>query len=242
MEMTLARGDRVLVNKLSYDVHDVNRGDVIVFGKPPGEGGDIDDLIKRVIGLPGETVTFRDGSIFIDGVGLNEPYLEPDVLNLAKTPIPNCVNTAVADWPRFFLACRLEPQIELARRLGRWKSGWDGYVDHLADTLPELLPASPEASLVHGDLWAGNVIADEAGRPVLIDPATHFAHREVDLGMSELFGSFPRAFYETYAESWPIEPGYRERREVYNLYHLINHLNHFGAGYAGQVERILSRF
>ena len=97
METTLTRGDRVLVNKLSYDVHDVNRGDVIVFGKPPGEGGDIDDLIKRVIGLPGETVTFRDGSIFIDGVGLDEPYLEPDVLNLAKTPIPNCVNTAVAD-------------------------------------------------------------------------------------------------------------------------------------------------
>ncbi len=97
MEETLRRGDRVLVNKLSYDLHDVNRGDVIVFGKPPGEGGEIDDLIKRVIALPGETVTFQGGMIFIDGLLLDEPYIEADVPSLAKTPIPNCVNPPVTD-------------------------------------------------------------------------------------------------------------------------------------------------
>lgn len=97
MEQTLRRGDRVLVNKLSYDLHDVNRGDVIVFGKPPGEGGEIDDLIKRVIALAGETVTFQDGMIFIDGLLLDEPYIEADVPSLAKTPIPNCVNPPVTD-------------------------------------------------------------------------------------------------------------------------------------------------
>jgi len=97
MEETLRRGDRVLVNKLSYDLHDVNRGDVIVFGKPPGEGGEIDDLIKRVIALAGETVTFQDGMIFIDGLLLDEPYIEADVPSLAKTPIPNCVNPPVTD-------------------------------------------------------------------------------------------------------------------------------------------------
>ena len=97
MEVTLMRGDRVLVNKLSYDLHDVNRGDVIVFAKPPDEGGDIDDLIKRVIALPGETVTFRDGSIYIDGLLLDEPYIEVDVPSLAKTPIPNCDNTPATD-------------------------------------------------------------------------------------------------------------------------------------------------
>ncbi len=97
MEATLMRGDRVLVNKLSYDLHDVNRGDVVVFGKPPGEGGDIDDLIKRVIALPGETVMFQDGSIFIDGLLLEEPYIEVGVPSLAKTPIPHCVNSPTAD-------------------------------------------------------------------------------------------------------------------------------------------------
>jgi signal peptidase I len=96
MEETLQRGDRVLVNKLSYDLHDVRRGDVVVFEKPPGEGGEIDDLIKRVIALPGETVSFQDGSILIDGLLLEEPYIEPGVPSLAKVPIPNCDGEAPA--------------------------------------------------------------------------------------------------------------------------------------------------
>jgi signal peptidase I len=97
METTLTKGDRVLVNKLSYDLHDVNRGDVIVFEKPPGEGGDIEDLIKRVIALPGETVSFLDGRIYVDGLLLEEPYLEPEVHNLPKQPIPNCDNPPSVD-------------------------------------------------------------------------------------------------------------------------------------------------
>ena len=93
MEPTLALGDRVLVNKLSYHLHDINRGDVIVFRKPPGEPGDIDDLIKRVVATEGETVEFRDGNAYIDGLLLEEPYLNVDMPTNAKGPIPNCENT-----------------------------------------------------------------------------------------------------------------------------------------------------
>ena len=92
MASTLMKGDRVLVNKLSYDLHDVNRGDVIVFEKPPGEAGTIDDLIKRVIALPGETITFQDGMIFIDGLLLDEPYIDPGTPSVARAAIPNCEN------------------------------------------------------------------------------------------------------------------------------------------------------
>lgn len=80
MLTTLEVGDRVLVNKVSYDLHDVNRGDIVVFEKPPGEGGDIDDLIKRAIGLPGETIEGRDGHVLVDGEVLDEPYLDEGVV------------------------------------------------------------------------------------------------------------------------------------------------------------------
>jgi signal peptidase I len=87
MVHTLEVGDRVLVNKLSYDLHDVNRGDIIVFEKPPGEGGDIEDLIKRVVGLPGETIEGRDGQVFIDGEPLDEPYLDAGVVTSDFGPV-----------------------------------------------------------------------------------------------------------------------------------------------------------
>lgn len=86
-------------------------------------------------------------------------------------------------------------------------------------------------SLLHGDLWSGNYLADSEGRAVLIDPATYYGHREADLAMTRLFGGFPPAFYQAYEEVWPLEPGARERGGIYELYHLLNHLNLFGGGY-----------
>lgn len=152
------------------------------------------------------------------------------------------VNGFVDDWTDFFLEYRLEIQRNLARDAGRWSSSWDAPFDRLAVCLHDILPHKPTASLVHGDLWAGNVLATASGTPVLVDPAVHYAHREVDLAMSELFGGFPDSFYRSYIEAWPLEPGYELRRRVYNLYHLINHLNHFGQEYAAQVEGILRAF
>ena len=158
---------------------------------------------------------------------------------IGRTPQPN---TWCPSWPEFFRSQRLEPQIGLARAGGGWRVPWDPLTDRLLDRLPALLPPHPPASLLHGDLWSGNVLATSDGRTALIDPATYFGHRETDLALTELFGGFDRRFYAAYRAAWPLETGYEERREVYNLYHLLNHLNLFGDGYAGQVERVLRRF
>lgn len=151
-------------------------------------------------------------------------------------------NTWMTSWPAFFREQRLAPQVEMARDRGRWKSDWDRPLDTLYRRLDDLLPADPPASVVHGDLWKGNFMVNAIGTPVLIDPATYYGHREVDLAMSELFGGYDETFYDAYRAAWPLEPGYEERREIYNLYHLINHLNHFGAGYANGVASTLQRF
>jgi len=145
-------------------------------------------------------------------------------------------------WPQFFREERLVPQAALARSLGRWDSAWNESFDRLCRVLDELLPDRPWASLVHGDLWGGNVLSDRAGRPVLIDPAVYRGHSEVDIGMSRLFGSFPGAFYAAYDEARPPDPGRNEREPIYNLYHLINHLNLFGGSYAASVGSVLARF
>jgi len=151
-------------------------------------------------------------------------------------------NTWMTSWPAFFREERLAPQVEMAREKGRWRSDWDRPLDALYRHLENLLPAHPPPSVVHGDLWKGNFMVNAVGTAVLIDPATYYGHREVDLAMSELFGGYDEAFYAAYREAWPLESGYEERREIYNLYHLINHLNHFGAGYANGVASTLQRF
>ncbi len=145
-------------------------------------------------------------------------------------------------WRSFFLDMRLLPQVDRARRTGRWASEWDGMFDGLCRNLEQLLPERPEASLVHGDLWSGNVLSSRREEAVLIDPAVYYGHREVDLAMASLFGGFDRHFFDIYRETWPLEPGFEERAEMYNLYHLVNHLNLFGHGYASSVATVMKRF
>ncbi len=94
---------------------------------------------------------------------------------------------------------------------------------------------------MHGDLWGGNCSADKAGNPVIFDPAVYYGDREGDLAMTELFGAFPPRFYAAYRESYPLDPGYSVRKTLYNLYHILNHANMFGDGYAAQAERMMQR-
>jgi fructosamine-3-kinase len=151
-------------------------------------------------------------------------------------------NEPCLSWPEFFLSRRIIPQVEMARERNRWSGSWDRGLSGLQNALPSILPLQPHPSIVHGDLWAGNVLATSDGRAAVVDPAVYRGDREVDLAMSELFGGFSPSFYDAYNASWQIDRGYEGRRDVYNLYHLINHLNHFGSGYAGQVAGILRRF
>jgi protein-ribulosamine 3-kinase len=151
-------------------------------------------------------------------------------------------NEWIDEWPAFFREERLAPQAAMARDRDRWRSDWTGPLERLYRRLPEIFPTTPEPSVLHGDLWKGNYMVTATGDPALIDPATYYGHREADLAMTELFGGYDDRFYEAYRATWSLEPGYDTRRDIYNLYHLINHLNLFGGGYAGQVEQILRQF
>ncbi len=150
------------------------------------------------------------------------------------------INTEGPDWPTFYREHRLRFQLELAA-----ENGYRGRLQTLGERLGAMVPAffrsyRPAPSLLHGDLWGGNrgVLAD--GTPVIFDPAVYYGDREADLAMTELFGGFGRDFYASYRESWPLDDGYRIRKDLYNLYHVLNHLNLFG-GYLGQVERLMER-
>ncbi len=150
------------------------------------------------------------------------------------------VNTPNSVWIDFFRDERLGFQMKLAnhyfdkddRRLCR----------RLLDRLPDLLIEPVFPSLLHGDLWSGNVMPDSHGKPMPIDPAVYVGHHEADIAMTELFGGFAPAFYDAYYEIIPRESEYADRRDIYNLYHLLNHLNLFGGSYLSSVRRILQRY
>ena len=146
------------------------------------------------------------------------------------------------DWLLFFGEHRLRFQAELAARRGGANSALLAGVEAIVRRLPSLLTCPDHASLLHGDLWGGNFMVGADGAAVLIDPAAYFGHREAELAMTELFGGFAAPFYAAYAEVWPLEPNYEERKDLYNLYHLLNHLNLFGGSYAGSVRSIVAHY
>jgi len=153
------------------------------------------------------------------------------------------INTPEADGLAFFREHRLGFQQKLARQKGRLPVTTDKKIDRLCDQLDQWLDLTGERpALVHGDLWSGNTFADSAQRPCLVDPAVHFGLRETDLAMTELFGRLPQSFYDAYRDAFPQNPGYTERKPIYNLYHLLNHLNLFGGSYLASVESTVEHF
>lgn len=145
------------------------------------------------------------------------------------------------DGHRFFAEQRLGFQARLARERGLLGEAEVRRVERIGSRLRQLVPEQP-ASLIHGDLWSGNAIVGPDGQACLIDPAAHFGWAEADLAMTALFGRFPESFYAAYESVRPLAPGYRSRFDLYNLYHLLNHLNLFGQGYLGSVQAVLDRF
>jgi fructosamine-3-kinase len=151
------------------------------------------------------------------------------------------VNTWTPSGFDFFAHHRLLYQAELGRDRGKLSSGEVSKIEYIAQHLEEWVPPQ-DASLIHGDLWSGNAITDQKGEPAIIDPAAHYGWAEAELAMTSLFGSFPNSFYESYQEIRPLEPGFWERFPIYNLYHLLNHVNLFGGGYLSQVRSVLARY
>ena len=151
-------------------------------------------------------------------------------------------NPWTGSWVEFYGEHRLRFQIGLARRKGLADGSMEKGVERIIEKLDSLLPEPEHPALLHGDLWGGNYMVDEQGEPVLIDPAVYYGHREADLAMTELFGGFRPEFYRAYDEAYPLQPGYKGRVDLYNLYHLLNHLNLFGGGYAGSCRSIIRQY
>ena len=147
------------------------------------------------------------------------------------------INTWTSDWAEFFAQYRIGYQFQLARRRG----GHFPQQDRLLSVIPQLLNHQPQPSLVHGDLWGGNAAVTKSGEPVIFDPATYIGDRELDIAMTELFGGFPSAFYRGYNEVSPLDEGYKQRKTLYNLYHILNHFNLFGGGYASQANQMIQQ-
>jgi len=151
------------------------------------------------------------------------------------------LNPGTGDWVSFFREQRLAYQLELARSIG--------YTDRLQQRGARLLERMdglftahrPAPALLHGDLWGGNWGVDPHGAPVIFDPAVYFGDREADLAMTRLFGGFGPSFHAAYHDTWPLAQGSETRAVLYNLYHVLNHLNLFGAGYLKQAESMIDR-
>ena len=149
-------------------------------------------------------------------------------------------NANKGSWIEFFSECRLRPQFELAS--GYFDDEVKKLADRLLDNLDKFLYEPEKPALLHGDLWAGNFMPDENGQPMLIDPAVYVGCSEADIAMTELFGGFDKRFYSAYFETMGKVPGYEDRRDLYNLYHLTNHLNLFGSSYLAAVVRLIERY
>lgn len=149
------------------------------------------------------------------------------------------INTLTDDWIEFWGEHRLRFQLELAARHG-YGGRLQSQGEKLLDEFPGLFADYvPEASLLHGDLWSGNYACTRDGGPAIFDPAVYYGDRETDLAMTELFGGFGADFYAAYRTHYPLDPGYATRKTLYNLYHILNHLNMFGGGYHGQAQGMM---
>ncbi len=145
------------------------------------------------------------------------------------------------EWVEFWREQRLGAQLEMAKNNGASHRLLDDGERLLAD-LPGLFDTyRPAPSLLHGDLWSGNYAFARGGEPVIFDPAVYYGDRETDIAMTELFGGFRGDFYDAYVEAWPLDSGYKVRKTLYNLYHIINHFNMFGGGYGNQAEGMMGR-
>jgi len=154
---------------------------------------------------------------------------------IGATPQPNDWSDS---WPMFWSGQRLGHQLALLRTK-QAPVELIKAVERVIDALPALLAGhDPVPSLLHGDLWSGNWAADPVGKPVIFDPAVYYGDREADLAMMQLFADPGPAFFAAYDQAWPRAAGHERRRDLYNLYHLLNHWTLFGGGWARRAMEV----
>ena len=163
-------------------------------------------------------------------------FVEDNFLGLA--PQIN-LNPEGLPWAEFFWEKRLLYQISIGVQKGAIEKQLEEKILSLKSNIHNLLDSTEPSSLLHGDLWRGNYLVNSQGEVCLIDPATYYGHREAELAMCKLFGGFSPDFYENYEKEWPLEEGSEQRLPIYQLYHLLNHLNLFGRSYLQNVHEIV---
>jgi fructosamine-3-kinase len=141
----------------------------------------------------------------------------------------------------FLIKDRLRPQAALAQKNQFLLANDLKMLESLFQKLIDLIPEEA-SSLLHGDLWNGNFMVSESQQAVLIDPAAAYGPREMDLAMTLLFGGFDAKFYQSYNEEYPLQSGWEQRMDIYQLYYLLAHLNMFGSSYLRSVQRILIKY
>lgn len=198
-------------------------------GAPPRRAADWQALGEALAALhrasgDGHALAARSGS-----------YGWPNDNFIGATPQGNGWCSA---WGPFFVGRRLRPQLEWLARSGNPLRGAEALIDQAGQWLAH---HHPQPVLVHGDLWGGNAALLADGACTVFDPAVYWGDREVDLAMARLFGGFPAAFFQGYANRWPLDPGAQGRMGLYNLYHLLNHANLFGGSYLGQAQRSIDQ-
>ncbi len=149
---------------------------------------------------------------------------------IGATPQPNPRSD---DWVSFYADHRLAHQFDLARNKGQSFAGSSRLLENLHAFFADY---SPRPALLHGDLWGGNASCDKQGAPFVYDPASYYGDRETDIAFTHMFGGFSHAFYEAYDRVYPLDPGFKTRKILYNLYHELNHFNLFGGGYASSAQ------
>ena len=150
-------------------------------------------------------------------------------------------NTPANSWSEFYGNQRLLSQTKSAFDKGRVEKSFIQTIETICNKLDTLFPDEPPA-LLHGDLWAGNYMVDRSGGPAIIDPAVYYGHREMDLGMMQLFGGFDPQVFELYNEIYPLEVRWKERIQLCQLYPILVHLNLFGGGYLNQAVSIIKKY
>jgi len=168
-----------------------------------------------------------------------QPFFGWQINNtIGSTPQPNLRSE---NWLDFWREQRLDFQLKLAAQ-----KGYGSQLQSLGKKLSERLEDfftdyTPQPSLLHGDLWGGNAAATPENQPIIFDPASYYGDRETDLAMTELFGGFGRDFFAAYNDIWQLDAGYKTRKNLYNLYHILNHVNLFGGGYASQAKNMMQQ-
>ncbi|HLT56384.1 MAG TPA: fructosamine kinase family protein [Bacillota bacterium] len=151
-------------------------------------------------------------------------------------------NQMTNDWVAYFRDYRLYPQLVYGKQRGTIAGKRGKQLEAVMKKLERWIPAFPKKSILHGDLWGGNWLAGADGNPYLIDPSIFYGDHEMEIAFTELFGGFSRTFYEAYNTAFPLSESYEERKELYQLYYLLIHLNMFGESYGSAVDRILRKY